>query len=443
MKQLLPHVHPVLYVYKSMANKMQNNIRDKVLLVLLVVMLLTLFVSRALLSASMILFVLVSCAHKDFGRQLKTFGANPLLVAMSLLFFIPFLSGLWSSHTDEWLDVVRVKLPLLFFPLAFTGPWKLPQRKGQELAYIFLTVLFLSTLWSFTHYLLHREALQNAYLRAQVIRTPFENDHVHYSWLVSIGALFCLFLHERGKKRMRVLMLILAGWFMAYLHILSARMGLICLYAILILYACRLIFRLKRRSMGMAGIIILFALPVVSWFVFPTFQNRIRYFVYDINSVREQKYRGGSNDGARILSLQAGWQILKEHPWGVGAGDVFAESNHWYQQHVPGMWENDKLFPSSEWLLYGCATGWAGLFLLSVVLLYILFYKNIQHRFYWRLLHFAAIFSFVVDIGLESQYGVFLYVFLVLWLWKWWQIEAAPTAADDTPKDIVAHYQSS
>jgi hypothetical protein len=39
-------------------------------------------------------------------------------------------------------------------------------------------------------------------------------------------------------------------------------------------------------------------------------------------------------------------------------------------------------------------------------------------------LNIIAAFSFLFDIGLEVQFGVFIYSFLVLWLWKWRMEEA-------------------
>jgi hypothetical protein len=33
-------------------------------------------------------------------------------------------------------------------------------------------------------------------------------------------------------------------------------------------------------------------------------------------------------------------------------------------------------------------------------------------------------FSFLFDIGLEAQFGVFVYAFIVLWWWKWLIISA-------------------
>ena len=115
----------MVYVYKSMLNKLQNERRNTIIFILFIVMTGALFISRALLSASMIVFILVSFLHSNSKKQVYDFFSTPLLWGMSVLFLIPFISGLWSSDKKEWLDMIRIKLPLLFLPIAFASPFSL------------------------------------------------------------------------------------------------------------------------------------------------------------------------------------------------------------------------------------------------------------------------------------------------------------------------------
>src|SRR5215510_2863771 len=101
-----------------MWNKLQNDWKPPVIFVLFVLMMLGLFISRTLLSTAMITFVIYSFFHLHIKEQLKKFISVPLLWGMGLLFFLPFLSGLWSEDKKEWLDIIRIKLPLLFMPLS-------------------------------------------------------------------------------------------------------------------------------------------------------------------------------------------------------------------------------------------------------------------------------------------------------------------------------------
>ena len=111
--------------------------------------------------------------------------------------------------------------------------------------------------------------------------------------------------------------------------------------------------------------------------------------------------------------------MLKEHPLGVGTGDVFTYTNQWFDRNVPGMLATDRYYPSSEWLIYGGAAGWAGVILFTVIMLLPFFYPTRRSAFYWMILNAVAAASFIFDVGLEVQFGVFIYTFLVLWWWKW------------------------
>ena len=126
----------------------------------------------------------------------------------------------------------------------------------------------------------------------------------------------------------------------------------------------------------------------------------------------------GATDGNRLFSIKAGWNIVNENPLGVGAGDLKEETKKWYNEHVPNMVEIDKIYPSNEWLIYGGFAGWIGIGLFTLSMLIPFFVQGIQQKFYWHCFHATAIFSFLVDTGLEVQYGVFLYGFITCSWWK-------------------------
>ena len=158
-------------------------------------------------------------------------------------------------------------------------------------------------------------------------------------------------------------------------------------------------------------------MPLAAWYLLPTFQNRIKYIIYDFSHIRTDTYLPGSNDGTRMLSLKAGWSVLKEKPLGTGAGDVVNESFEWYEKHIPHMLETDKIYPASEWLLYGGVAGWIGVILFTAIMLLPCFVKC-RDRFYLVSVALVSAFSLVFDVGLETQFGVFIYAFLILWWWK-------------------------
>jgi hypothetical protein len=91
--------------------------RQQLILLVLLTMLAGLFFSRVLLSVSMIVFMGATCFHKKILHQIRNCFRQNFFIGLAFLFFIPFISGLWSTDLREWLHVVRIKVPLLFYLL--------------------------------------------------------------------------------------------------------------------------------------------------------------------------------------------------------------------------------------------------------------------------------------------------------------------------------------
>ena len=384
----------------------------------ILLMLAALFTSRMLLSVGMIAFLFFTCVHNQFPQQLRKYFNSRLLLAVSLLFFIPFITWFWSDDKVMWARWARIKLPLFLFPLAFAGQWQLSLKQWKTIAWFLVLLVFAGCCWSLFHYFQDPFTIHESYLRAKIMATPLANDHVRFSLIVSFAVIFCAILfvstvHNKSKIALGILVV----FFTVYLHILSARTGLAGLYIFILCGIVRMTVSFNKNKWMIAGAVILLMMPIAAWFLLPTFQNRFRYILYDYSFIQKQSYLPGSNDGSRLLSLRAGWDILKNNPAGVGSGDVPSAAYAWYNAHLPNMTETDKLYPSSEWLLYGDAAGWAGIILFTGIML-IPFFEKTGSRFFWVTINMIMAFSFMFDIGLEAQYGVFIYVFVILGMWK-------------------------
>jgi len=385
----------------------------------MLLMLAALFTSRFLLSVSFILFLFLTCFHRNIVQQLISFLRNPFLLGMSFLFWVPFISWFWTNDKEMWLHIIRIKLPLLFFPIAFAGDWQLSSKQWRWIACGFIIFVFAGCCWSLWQYLQNPHYIHQQYLKAKIFSTPLENDHVRFSLMVCIAAVCSVLMAKQHVSKSKWIFLALPGvLFIVYLHILSARTGLISLYIFFVLVIFHLLLNSKKIKWFPGLLVIIIAMPVAAWFLFPTFQNRIRYNVYDLSNARENKYVQGSNDGNRIISIKAGWNVLQEHPFGVGC-DVVNKTYEWYDKNIPQMIATDKLFPSSEPLMYAGFAGWTGLILFFAAMLLSFFQRPKRNYFFWFVLNLIIAFSFLFDIGLEVQFGVFIYAFIVLWWWKW------------------------
>jgi O-antigen ligase len=340
---------------------------------------------------------------------------------MSLLFFVPLLSGLWSEDQQTWREVLRVKLPLLFLPLAFAAPFHLSPKQWDSLAYIFIAIIMVATAWSMFHYAANPGAVNDGYLKAKTLVTPLENDHVRFSWLVSVAILTGLGILY-SKKTNRIIFILLSislVWLVIFLHLLAARTGLFSFYSMLFIIAGWLIYKKMNWPYGLGLLALLVALPFLAYLLIPTFNNRVKYFNYDRSYFKNAKYLPGANDAVRVISLKAGCAVMKDNPLkGVGFGDLLNKTKNWYGIHYPQMEERDQIYPSSEWLIYGAAAGIPGLLIFSVIML-IPFFIRTHTGLAWSILSGMSAASFLFDIGLEVQFGVFIYCFVILCWWKY------------------------
>ena len=399
--------------------------RKPVLLLCMTIMLTALLFSRALLSLGLIGFIVTSLLHKNIWQQLKTFFTVPFLWSISLLFVIPLISGLWSEDLSQWSQILQIKLPLLLLPVCFAGEFGFSFKDWQKIAFVFLIVIFAGVCWSFWQYFQNASYIHEGYLKAGTIATPLGNDHVRFSLLVAVSILACIFLFIRNNEIFKridaVLLVVIAVIETIYLHVLAVRTGLICFYIAISFFFGWL---WNRRSKLKFLLLVCLLLPMISYLIFPTFKNRISYLKYDLAFVQQKVYVPGSNDGDRFASINAGWTLVKQRPFtGVGFGDIKNETDKYYSNNYPTMKEQDKILPSSEWMIYGAGSGWPGIILFSFVLLIPFSTRTLGKNIFWWLINIFMASSYLFDIGLEVQYGVFIHAFILLWWYKWLQLK--------------------
>jgi hypothetical protein len=388
-----------------------------------VLMLSGMLFSRALLSIGFGIFILLTILHRDLQKQIRFFLRTPFLWAMTLLFLLPFLSAFWSEDFSKWSQVSRIKLPLLVFPFCFAMLQDWPARAWRKTGWIFLSAVVAGATWSLIQYISHMQSIHTGYLSAGVILTPVGNDHVRFSLMVCLAIITAFLLYFPGKEdsenRGRIILLTSSIFLIIFLHILAARTGLLCFYGSVFVMGCWILLKKMHWVKGLSLLLLLILLPLAAYFIFPTFKNRVSYIHYDFSLVRKDIYRQGSNDGNRVRSIEAGIDLLLKHPAGVGFGDIPRQTNAWYDIHYPAMVQADRIIPCSEFILYGAGAGWIGLLVFIFVMVLPFFIKTLNRHPDWWMINLSFFLSYLFDMGLEVQYGVFLHAFMLCWFFFW------------------------
>ena len=383
--------------------------RSTIPIFLLLFMLSGMFISRALLSIASIAFIFSFLLNR---RHIPT--NKEVLWGCCLILLPVLLSVIWSYDKQNWWRAVEVKVPLLTIGLGLTAIrikiswWRL------IIAYL-LVLTVIGCLWSVWQFVTNSNEILQGYLQAKVMPTPLDNDHIRFSWLVVLVIILSLqTLQKNNSKIISAGLYILIAWLVIYLHLLAAKTGLLCLYTAALLFIIHKIFVAKNKMIGIVLIVAFFVLPVIAYVSMPSLHHRIQYVLYDFGNYSKGVFIPGSSDGARVLSLKAGWQLLMQHPvTGVGFGDLKAAIEQWHQTYYPQSLPTDRFLPLNEWLLYGAASGWMGIIAFTAgifLLLRIAWCSNIVSR----ILCVVLVIPLITDDTLESQFGVVIFIFVLM-----------------------------
>ncbi len=414
---------PYCISFKNMLKLFYNRYSYAIALFCIGAMFTGLLISRAVLSMALILFVLNGAlAGKE---KIKTIFNDRLYISMLLLFIVPLVTGLWSSDMKSWWQATEVKLPLVLLPLGFAALPAIKKEHYDRLSRLFILLLLSGTFWSTAQYISNSDTIAESYLRAKVIPTPFDRNHIYFSFTLAVAVLvlYKLFSQTTDSK-WKTIYTVTFIWFVIYLHILAAKTGLLFLYLTLVVLIIKAILQniINKKSgnkiTALIVLVLLIAAPIAAYKLSPTFKNRIDYIRYDYSYYSQGKYIEGLSDGNRVLSVKAGLSVFSSNIFtGVGFGDVKQKTNEWYDAHHPQMKEYERMLPSSEWLLYACAGGILAAIVFIAALLLLFFYKSMIRDISWWIFITICSLFFLYEVSLEGQFGVFVFVFF-LWWWR-------------------------
>lgn len=381
-----------------------------------------LFFSRALLSLSMFLMLLNAFFPGKTKENWHTWKQNRFALFSTLFFGTYLVSGLWSEDKDFWFAATLNKLPFLILPFAFTSA---PLHKEKFLRLVITGIVLMQLLvicYSLVQLFLHTDFYLSGYSFSNPLPTTKYNDHIRFSLSLVLSLLMSFYLlFERQQtpvpRTLRTFLGICSVLFIAYLHILAAKTGLVCLYAMLGIYIVAKLY--KRHKLRTFIFIALLALiPVVSYFTVSTFQTKVKYVIYEIEkSKQEKRYDYTLSDAGRMITYDIGLRALGEHPLtGTGAGDLMKVMREGYARDYPEVSADQQYGPINQFMYTALAVGIPfGLFLCAMV--FSPLFIAVQKRLYLIITALTLWIAIMVEAMLEVQFGVFTYLFFVLfWL---------------------------
>jgi O-antigen ligase len=376
--------------------------------------------SRALLSMSMIA-LFVNALHPQTIKHCWQRWKSNVFTLLSLSFFLIYLvSGLWSEDKDFWSASTINKLPFVILPFAF---FSVPFHKEKFRRIIIAGLVLMQltvVIYSMSLFLLHPEYYINGYSFSQPLPTTKYNDHIRFSLSLVLSILMSSYLLFEKKTEplpawLKIMLCLSILIFAAYIHILAAKTGIVCLYLMVLLYIIGKTFR-RNKMLSLALVLVVCTFPVVAYYALPTFRMKIGYVFYEVKkSMEDKKYDYTLSDAGRMITYDIGAKLIARNPViGVGAGDVMNEVRKGYQKDYPEVAANQQYGPTNQFMFTILAVGVPlGIFLIGMVWSPFVL-KGMENRIYLWITSFLMIVSMLVEAMLELQFGVFLYLFFTL-----------------------------
>lgn len=326
------------------------------------VVIIGMYLSRAMMSIGMMILISSAILNVKLFSNIRTFVRKPHLVLITLYFVLFSVSYFWSEDIGYFKERMQIMIPFLVLPFSFFAMNRWEMRWYDALILLFILLNLSGIGWSLFQYFQHKENFDAGYGFSKVIPTPFKNDHIRFSLAVVMSICFCVDLFTKYTKTfIRALIIAVILIDVIYIHILSAKTGIVAFYLVALIFIIQVIFSTKFRKLGVASLFVLAILPFVMYFVFPSFKNKIGYIRYSISQINNSEKETNISDEGRLISYQYALEIIRLHPvTGVGLGDVYNEMKQRYARDFPGK-DYVPLLPHNQFLMAGVAIGILGM----------------------------------------------------------------------------------
>jgi len=381
--------------------------------------------SRSLLSLGMVLLLLNALHPSRIKEHWRLFRKSAFAIFSLLLFAAYLLSGIWSEDKANWLVLLQIKLPFLFFPFALI---RLPVQNRNWLLYTIvgmLLALFGGMVYSFFFLV----ADPGHFATGAHLLSPMEGDYIRFTIVLVLAMTFVLFLlaNRSGFNIGRSGVAALIGWLVIavlYIHIQAAKSGLVSFY---ILYVGSVVYYAWQQRRVFMGILLLAAGGFGLWMstYLPSMSLQM-----SVVSTTAEPAAGESRSGptgkevyassvtARLKSYQVALGAMSGQ-WllGAGAGDMKKAMEKEYARREPGLPQFAMILPHNQVLCSLLSIGAP----LTVLVLLPLIFSTLFKRANWSdpygiLSWLIIFFGLMIEPMLEVQFGIFVFLYFT-YLW--------------------------
>jgi O-antigen ligase len=370
----------------------------------------------------------------DSGKWWNPDFFNLFILGLFLYFTMQAVALLYTWNLSEGIAIFKTNLGMIVLPVGIQYSNLVNRQSFRRWMRGYLYILISATVLALVYasIVFYQDHNAKVFFYHPLV-SLYSNHAVQFSVIVFIGLLFLI--EEYGRKRYlksRILILMLIIYFSVFLFLLSSKL-VITIYFLYILYLIGFtkIF-IAGRVHRIVGLFILLAMMIAAFIFNTPFSERIRKEANArLSVVRQEQFNPGdyfTGVQFRILSWRFVYEILNEKHawiWGVSPGDsqdALAEKYTRENMFTGGTPENKMGYlgyhSHNQFLQAILETGLFGLafFIIACGGLIRMAGKS-AGGFLWVLV-FLLLCNCFTDAPLKTQYGIILFVFFPLFMYK-------------------------
>ncbi|MEL6676746.1 MAG: O-antigen ligase family protein [Bacteroidota bacterium] len=370
------------------------------------VFLVGMIVSKAMLGIAMGILGAASLwyiiQHRDFGdwkNNLQAWAGLPLVL-------LALFSILYTEDMSGWVRDIKTKLLFIAVPFGLVVIPPFRQRQYALLFWGYLITLSVVSILTLNQYVGDFESMTVAVGQNTPIDIVGSYSHIYFGLMQAFGGILGLamiieksYVGFKGEKWLLIAVILLQ---ILCLHIFSSRTGMVAFYLSLGGLGFYYFIQQTNFWIGMAFVVMLVGVPVLSYLTVPSFKLRMDVSLWDWQQYQLGNDVSDLSFGKRLVAWETALDVYGAHPIaGVGISDVetsmqaMYETNGWAQKADAG-----KLLqnPHNQYLEYMVSLGSLGI---------IAFFCLLSFRFFWpgqplSLLFVAFIVLFMSGMLFES-----------------------------------------
>lgn len=207
---------------------------------------------------------LVKTLARNFVDKFTIFFHNRAAIVFTSIYLIHIIGLVHTSDMDYALKDLRIKLPLLLFPVVFSTMETIKYKKFRLLMLLYVAAVAIGTIISFG--LILKGDFTDIRLTSPYISSIRFGLNVSFAFF---ALLYFVFLDNSFKNWQKVILSILATWFFCYLILLESVTGLGIVIIIILLFLIYQIFKIKKTILKLSFLILIVAIPTgISFYVF-------------------------------------------------------------------------------------------------------------------------------------------------------------------------------